>query len=95
MANSELEVIFKMAQQINFQIESCLKFVIDLEILRQLPTGTLDCQVRQFVNDQGFEPIASVDWIQRNHDVWDVLTGISPSLEAEFAVKAFTQSQVF
>ncbi len=95
MANSELEVIFKTAQTINFQIESCFKLAINLEILRQLPTITLDCQVRQFVDDQGFEPIASADWIHRNHDVCDVLTGLSPSLEDEFAVQAFTQSQVF
>ncbi len=69
MANSELEVIFKTAQKIYFQIENCLKFAINLETLPQLPTVTLDCQVRQFVNDQGFEPIASADWIQRNDDV--------------------------
>ncbi len=69
MANSELEAILKMAQQINFQIESCLKFVIDLEILRQLPAETSGCGVVRFLDEQGFEPIASADWIQRNHDV--------------------------
>jgi ubiquinone biosynthesis protein COQ4 len=54
MANSELEAILKMAQQINFQIESCLKFVIDLEILRQLPTGTSGYEVVRFLDKQGF-----------------------------------------
>jgi ubiquinone biosynthesis protein COQ4 len=86
MANSELEVIFKTAQIINFQIESCFKLAIDLETLHQLPTITLDCQVRQFVNDQGFEPIASADWIQRNHDISDVLTVFSVSVKDKFVL---------
>ena len=95
MADSELEVILKMAQKINPQIESGLKLEIDLEKLRQLPAGTLGCEVARFLDQQGFEPIASGDWIQRNHDVWHVLTGLSPSAEDEFVLQAFTRAQVF
>ena len=95
MADSELEVILKMAQKINPQIESGLKLEIDLKKLRQLPAGTLGCEVARFLDQQGFEPIASGDWIQRNHDVWHVLTGLSPSAEDEFVLQAFTRAQVF
>ncbi|HAT14558.1 MAG TPA: hypothetical protein DCS91_14220 [Microcoleaceae bacterium UBA11344] len=95
MADSELEVILKMAQKINPQIESGLKFEIDLEQLRQLPARTLGCEVARFLDEQGFEPIESGDWIHRNHDVCHVLTGISPSVEDEFVLQAFTPAQVF
>ena len=33
--------------------------------------------------------------IQRNHDVWHVLTGLSPSAEDELILQAFTRAQVF
>ena len=95
MADSELEVILKMAQTINPQIKSDRNFEIDLEKLRQLPAGTLGCEVARFLDEQGFEPIESGDWIQRNHDVWHVLTGLSPSVEDEFILQAFTRAQVF
>ncbi|MGB7710746.1 MAG: hypothetical protein WBL95_14620 [Microcoleus sp.] len=95
MADSELEVILKMAQKINPQIESGLKLEIDLEKLRQLPARTLGCEVARFLDEQGFEPIESGDWIQGNHEVWQVLTGLSPSVEDEFVLQAFTRAQVF
>jgi ubiquinone biosynthesis protein COQ4 len=95
MPDAELEVILKMAQTINPQIKSDLKVEIDLEKLRQLPAGTLGCEVARFLDEQGFEPIESGDWIQRNHDVWHVLTGLSPSVEDEFILQAFTRAQVF
>ncbi|MEG4442541.1 hypothetical protein QUB47_09100 [Microcoleus sp. AT9_B5] len=63
MAEDQLEVILKMAQTINPQIESDRHFEIDLEKLRQLPAGTLGCEVARFLDEQGFEPIASGDWI--------------------------------
>lgn len=78
MTDSGLEVILKRAQKIYPQIESGLKCEIDLEKLRRLPTGTLGCSVTRFLDEQGFEPIASGDWMQRNRDVWLVLTGLSP-----------------
>ena len=95
MADGQLGVILKMAQTINRQIESDRHFEIDLEKLRQLPAGTLGCEVARFLDEQGFEPIASGDWIQQNHDVWHVLTGLSPSTEDEFVLQAFTRAQVF
>lgn len=95
MADSELEVILKIAQKINPQIEICLKLEIDLEKLRQLRAGTLGCEVARFLDEQGFEAIGSGDWIQRNHDVCHVLTGLSPSVEDEFVLQAFTRAQVF
>ncbi|WP_341730435.1 hypothetical protein [Microcoleus sp. EPA2] len=63
MADSELEVILKMAENFNPKIKSSLKCEIDLETWRQLPAGTLGCEVVQFLNEQGWEPIASADWI--------------------------------
>ena len=95
MADGQLEVILKIAQTINPQIESDRHFEIDLAKLRQLPAGTLGCEVARFLDEQGFEPIASGDWIQRNHDVWHVLTGLSASTEDEFVLQAFTRAQVF
>lgn len=44
MADGQLEVILKMAQTINPQIESDRHFEIDLEKLRQVPAGTLGCK---------------------------------------------------
>ena len=95
MADGQLGVILRMAQIINPQVESDRHFEIDLEKLRQLPVGTLGCEVARFLDEQGFEPIASGDWIQQNHDVWHVLTGLSPSTEDEFVLQAFTRAQVF
>ena len=95
MADGQLGAILRMAQIINPQIESDQHFEIDLEKLRQLPAGTLGCEVARFLDEQGFEPIASGDWIQQNHDVWHVLTGLSPSTEDEFVLQAFTRAQVF
>jgi ubiquinone biosynthesis protein COQ4 len=95
MPDADLDVILKMAQTINPQIKSDRKVEIDLEKLRQLPAGTLGCEVARFLDKQGFEPIESGDWIQRNHDVWHVLTGLSPSVEDEIILQAFTRAQVF
>ncbi len=95
MADGQLGAILRMAQIINPQIESDRHFEIDLEKLRQLPAGTLGCEVARFLDEQGFEPIASGDWIQRNHDIWHVLTGLSASGEDEFVLQAFTRAQVF
>ena len=75
MAEGQLEVILKIAQTINPQIESDRHFEIDLKKLRQMPAGTLGAKCA-ISRPTGFEPIASGDWIQRNHDVWHVLTGL-------------------
>ncbi|MEG4293545.1 hypothetical protein Q5692_34265 [Microcoleus sp. C2C3] len=69
MGYGQLEVILKMAQTIDPQIESDRHFEIDLEKLRQLPAGTLGREVARFLDEHGCEPIASGDWIQGNQDV--------------------------
>ncbi len=95
MGYGQLEVILKMAQTIHPQIESDRHFEIDLEKLRQLPAGTLGREVARCLDEHGFEPIASGDWIQGNHHVWPILTGLSASTEDEFVLQAFTRAQVF
>ena len=69
MGDAQLEVKLKMAQTINPQMESDRHFEIALEKLRQLPAGTLGREVARCLDEHGFEPIASEDWIQGNHDV--------------------------
>jgi hypothetical protein len=69
MGYGQLEVILKMAQTIHPQIESDRHFEIDWEKLRQLPAGTLGREVARCLDEHGFEPIASGDWIQGNPDV--------------------------
>jgi ubiquinone biosynthesis protein Coq4 len=51
--------------------------------------------VARCLDEHGFEPIAPGDWIQGNHHVWPILTGLSASTEDEFVLQAFTSAQVF
>lgn len=89
------EAILKIAQTINPQIETEREFSINLETLRQLPEGTLGREVARFLDENGFDPLNSGDLIQRTHDVWHVLTGLSPSEEDELILQSFTRAQVF
>lgn len=89
------EAILKFAQTINPQINPEREFNIDLEALRQLPEDTLGREVARFLDENGFDPFNSGDWIQRTHDVWHVLTGLSPSEHDELVLQAFTRAQVF
>ncbi len=86
--------ILKFAQTVNPQIQAEREFSINLEVLRQLPEGSLGCEVARFLDENGFDPLNSGDWIQRTHDVWHVLTGLSPSLHDELMLQAFTRAQV-
>jgi ubiquinone biosynthesis protein Coq4 len=95
MQDSNLETILKLAQTINPQIYPDREFSINVEELRQLSEGTLGRELANFFDENGFEPINSGDWIQRTHDVWHVVTGLSPSEEDELILQAFTRSQVF
>lgn len=95
MVDSELEVILQMAQKLNPQIESGLKYEIDEEKLRQLPAERLGCEVARFQDEQGLEPIASGDWMQQNWEIWLVGTGILPSVEDGFVLPAFAGDRVF
>jgi ubiquinone biosynthesis protein Coq4 len=50
--------------------------------------------VARCLDEHGFEAIASGDWVQGNHDVWPILTGLSASTEDEFVLQAFTRSSM-
>ncbi|MEO1429845.1 MAG: Coq4 family protein [Cyanobacteria bacterium J06633_8] len=95
MNKGNLGFILKMAQTINPQIYPGRELSINLEELRQLPEGTLGRELAHFLDTNGFETLNSGDWIQRTHDVWHVVTGLSPSTNDEFILQAFTRSQVF
>ncbi|MDY6784321.1 MAG: Coq4 family protein [Cyanobacteriota bacterium] len=95
MKDSGLQFILKLAQTINPQVNTDNLIEIDLNALRQLPAGTLGREVANFLDQNGFEPLNSGDWIQRTHDVWHVLTGLSPSTEDELMLQAFTRAQLF
>lgn len=68
---------------------------IKLDQLRVLPDGTLGREIARFLDENGFAPFNSGDLIQRTHDVWHVLTGLSPAEEDEMLLQAFTRAQVF
>jgi len=89
------EKFLKFAQTINPQIGPEREFNINLETLRQLPEGTLGREVARFLDENNLAPFNSGDLIQRSHDVWHVLTGLSPSEEDELILQAFTRAQVF
>ncbi|MDY6940938.1 MAG: Coq4 family protein [Cyanobacteriota bacterium] len=95
MQDARTAAILKLAQIINPQIQPQREFHIDLEQLRQLPDGTLGREVARFLDENGFEPLDSGDWIQRTHDVWHVLTGLSSDEGDELTLQAFVRAQVF
>jgi ubiquinone biosynthesis protein COQ4 len=95
MQDSRFSILLKIAQTINPQIKTNQLFYLDLDKLRQLPVGTLGYEVAHFIDSHGFDLLDSGDWIQRTHDVWHVLTGLSPSLQDELRLQAFTRAQVF
>jgi ubiquinone biosynthesis protein Coq4 len=93
-----LKIVLKIAQIINPQINLAQEFTItveELEELRQLPNDTLGREVAQFLDNNGFDPLNSGDWIQRTHDVWHVLTGFGCSPHDELLLQIFTRAQVF
>lgn len=95
MQKGSLGFILKMAQTINPQIYPEQKLNINLEELRKLPEGTLGREVANFCDNNGFKPLNSGDWIQQTHDIWHVVTGLSPHDSDEFILQAFTRAQVF
>jgi ubiquinone biosynthesis protein Coq4 len=93
-----LKIILKIAQTVNPQIHPDREFTLtpeELEALRQLPNDTLGREVANFLDNNGFDPLNSGDWIQRTHDVWHVLTGFNSSPRDEFLLQIFTRAQVF
>ncbi len=95
MQDDRTNAVLKLAQTINPQVAPHREITIDLVALRQLPEGTLGRELARFYDDNGFTPFDSGDWIQRTHDVWHVITGLSPSEHDEFVLQAFTRAQVF
>lgn len=87
--------ILWLARTVNPPVLSDRPIHICPETLRSLPEGTLGREVIRFLDENQFEPIASGDYIQRTHDVWHVLTGLSASEHDEFMLQAFTRAQVF
>jgi ubiquinone biosynthesis protein COQ4 len=90
-----MAVILRIAQIVNPQISVDRQIDLDLDRLRQFPEGTLGYEVAKFIDCHGFDPIESGDWIQRTHDIWHVVTGLSPSIQDELTLQAFTRTQVF
>jgi ubiquinone biosynthesis protein COQ4 len=93
-----LKIILQLAQTVNPQIHPEREFTItpeELGELRQLPNGTLGREVANFLDHNGLTPLNSGDLIQRTHDIWHVLTGLTSSPRDEFLLQIFTRAQVF
>jgi ubiquinone biosynthesis protein COQ4 len=95
MRDIRTEFVLWFARTINPQVQPDRPVTINLETSRQLPDGTLGREVARFIDDNNFTPITDGDLVQRTHDIWHVLTGLSPSAEDEFVLQAFTRAQVF
>ncbi len=95
MKEGNLGFILNMAQTINPQVYPERELKLNLEELRQLPEATLGREVAYFLDNHNFNVIESGDWVQQTHDIWHVLTGLSPSENDELILQAFTRSQVF
>ncbi|MGQ4646681.1 Coq4 family protein [Lyngbya aestuarii] len=95
MEDKRLKFFLMLARTINPQINHHDQFRIDTEQLRHLPDGTLGREVARFLDENGFDPINSGDFVQRSHDVWHVLTGLSNSEADELKIQAFARAQVF
>jgi len=95
MRDLRTKTVLWLARTINPQVQPTRRVTINLESSRQLPDGTLGREVARFIDENHFTPITEGDLIQRTHDIWHVLTGLSPSTEDEFMLQAFTRAQVF
>ena len=95
MRDLRTKAVLWLARTINPQVQPDRLVIINLESSRQLPDGTLGREVARFIDENHFVPITDGDLIQRTHDIWHVLTGLSPSVEDELMLQAFTRAQVF
>jgi ubiquinone biosynthesis protein COQ4 len=78
---------------------------IDLEVLGQLPEGTLGHEYSRFMRRHGLDPSSlpahpvadDVSFIEAHlretHDVWHVVTGFEPSVAGELGLQAFYLAQ--
>jgi ubiquinone biosynthesis protein Coq4 len=95
MRDLRTKAVLWLARTINPQVQPDRSVTLNLESSRRLPDGTLGREVARFIDENHFLPITEGDLIQRTHDVWHVLTGLSPSVEDELMLQAFTRAQVF
>lgn len=86
---------FWLARTINPPVRPSDTFQVDLSALRQLPKGTLGRELVLFLDRHQFELPQTGDWVQQTHDIWHVLTGLTPASEDEFILQAFVRAQVF
>ena len=90
-----LDTILWLARHLNPQVARDRALEFNLDELRHCAPGTLGREVAQFIDAHQFTPLESGDWIQRTHDVFHVLTGLSSTEHDEFLLQAFTRGQVF
>lgn len=95
MRDLRTKAVLWLARTINPQVQPDRPITLNIESSRLLPNGTLGREVARFIDENHFTPITDGDLIQRTHDIWHVLTGLSPSIEDEFMLQAFTRAQVF
>lgn len=95
MQDWQTKFVLWLARLINPPVSMKQPIHIDLEELRQLPEGTLGRELARFLDENHFAPFESGDLIQRTHDVWHVLTGLSACEYDELVLQAFTRAQVF
>ncbi|NEP54815.1 MAG: hypothetical protein F6K65_40940 [Moorea sp. SIO3C2] len=86
---------FWLARTINPPVRPQHDILIDLSELRQLPDATLGRELARFLDLHHFDLPQTGDLIQKTHDIWHVLTGLSPSVEDEFILQAFVRAQIF
>lgn len=91
----QAQFAFWLARTINPPVRPWQKFHVELEALRQFPEGTLGRELAQFLDRHNLTLPQTGDWIQQTHDIWHVLTGLSPAPEDEFILQAFVRAQVF
>lgn len=95
MQDLKTKIALWLARTINPPVYASREIEINLETLRQLPEGTLGQEVVRFLDENELTPFDSGDLIQRTHDIWHVVTGLSVSEHDELVLQAFTRSQVF
>ena len=90
-----VRAVFWLARTINPPVRPQQDFHINLTELRQLPDATLGRELAHFLDSHHFQPPQTGDWLQKTHDIWHVLTGLSPSTEDEVILQAFVRAQIF
>lgn len=95
MDDWQTSLILRLARTINPPVQSDPPITLHVDQLRRYPEGTLGREVARFLDSHAFTPFNSGDLVQRTHDIWHVLTGLSTSDYDELLLQAFTRAQVF